>query len=121
MVGPQPMRVAIRPGAGGSPPLLLCNGIGAPLEAVESFTAALDPAVEVVRFDVPGVGGSPVRRLPYTFPGLARLAGRMLSQLGYDRFDVLGFSWGGGSPSNSRSRTHGAAGGWSWCPPRPAA
>ena len=96
MVGPQPMRVAIRPGAGGSPPLLLCNGIGAPLEAVEPFTAALDPAVEVVRFDVPGVGGSPVRRLPYTFPGLARLAGRMLSQLGYDRFDVLGFSWGGG-------------------------
>jgi len=99
-VGPQPLRVAIRPGAGGGagagPPLLLCNGIGAPLEAVEPFTGALDPAVEVVRFDVPGVGGSPVRQLPYTFPGLARLAGRMLTQLGYDRFDVLGFSWGGG-------------------------
>ena len=95
-VGAQLLRVAIRPGAGGGPPLLLCNGIGAPLEAVEPFTGALDPAVEVVRFDVPGVGGSPVRRLPYTFPGLARLAGRMLTQLGYDRFDVLGFSWGGG-------------------------
>jgi len=95
-VGAQLLRVAIRPGAGGGPPLLLCNGIGAPLEAVEPFTGALDPAVEVVRFDVPGVGGSPVRRLPYTFPGLARLAGRMLTRLGYDRFDVLGFSWGGG-------------------------
>jgi poly(3-hydroxyalkanoate) depolymerase len=95
-VGPQPLRVAIRPGARGGPPLLLCNGIGAPLEVFEPFTGTLDPAVEVVRFDVPGVGGSPVPALPYTFPGLAKLAGRMLTQLGYDRFDVLGVSWGGG-------------------------
>jgi poly(3-hydroxyalkanoate) depolymerase len=95
-VGQQPLRVAIRPGSDGGPPLLLCNGIGAPLEASEPFTAALDPGIEVVRFDVPGVGGSPVPRLPYPFPRLARLAGRMLSRLGYDRFDVLGVSWGGG-------------------------
>jgi poly(3-hydroxyalkanoate) depolymerase len=95
-VGEQPLRVAIRPGTGGGPPLLLCNGIGAPLEAFEPFTGALDPAVEAVRFDVPGVGGSPVPPLPYPFPRLARLAGRMLTQLGYDRFDVLGISWGGG-------------------------
>ena len=95
-VGEQPLRVAIRPGTGGGPPLLLCNGIGAPLEAFEPFTGALDPAIEVVRFDVPGVGGSPVPPLPYPFPRLARLAGRMLAQLGYDRFDVLGISWGGG-------------------------
>jgi len=95
-VGEQPLRVAIRSGTGGGPPLLLCNGIGAPLEAFEPFTGALDPAIEVVRFDVPGVGGSPVPPLPYPFPRLARLAGRMLAQLGYDRFDVLGISWGGG-------------------------
>jgi poly(3-hydroxyalkanoate) depolymerase len=95
-VGRQRLRVAIRPGTGDGPPLLLCNGIGAPLEAVEPFVAALDPAIEVVRFDVPGVGGSPVPWLPYPFPRLARLAGRMLAQRGYDRLDLLGFSWGGG-------------------------
>jgi len=95
-VGQQPLRIAVRPGTGDGPPLLLCNGIGAPLEAVEPFVGALDPAIEVVRFDVPGVGGSPVPRLPYPFPRLARLAGRMLTQLGHDRFDVLGYSWGGG-------------------------
>jgi poly(3-hydroxyalkanoate) depolymerase len=94
-VGGQRLRVAIRPGAGGGPPLLACNGIGTPLEALEPFTSAVDPAIEVVRFDVPGVGGSPTPLLPYVLPQLAALAVRMLGELGYDRFDVLGISWGG--------------------------
>lgn len=95
-VGGRRLRVAIRRGTGGGPPLLVCNGIGTPLEALAPFTSVLDPAIEVVRFDVPGVGGSPVPPLPYSVPGLARLAARMMRQLGYERFDVLGISWGGG-------------------------
>jgi poly(3-hydroxyalkanoate) depolymerase len=95
-VGGRRLRVAIRPGTGGGPPLLACNGIGTPLEALAPFTGALDPAIEVVRFDVPGVGESPAPLLPYSVPCLARLAAAMLGQLGYDRFDVLGISWGGG-------------------------
>src|SRR5215469_16197191 len=95
-VGGRRLRVAIRPGTGGGPPLLVCNGIGTPLEALAPFTDALDPAIEVVRFDVPGVGGSPSPWLPYSVPWLAWLAGRMLGKLGYRRFDVLGVSWGGG-------------------------
>ena len=94
--GGRRLRVAIRPGTGDGPPLLMCNGIGTPLEALAPFTSALNPAIEVVRFDVPGVGGSPVPRLPYTIQCLARLAGQLLGELGYDRFDVLGISWGGG-------------------------
>ena len=94
--GDRQLRVAIRPGTGGGPPLLVCNGIGTPLEALAPFTSAMDPAIEVVRFDVPGVGGSPVPRLPYTIQCLARLAVQMLGELGYDRFDTLGISWGGG-------------------------
>lgn len=95
-VGGRQLRAAIRRGTGGGPPLLMCNGIGTPLEALAPFTSALDPAIEVVRFDVPGVGGSPVPRLPYSVLGLARLAVRMMGQLGYGRFDALGISWGGG-------------------------
>jgi len=95
-VGGRPLRAAIRPGAGGGPPLLVCNGIGTPLEALAPFTSALDPAIEVIRFDVPGAGASPAPRLPYSVPWLARLAARMLRELGHDRFDVLGVSWGGG-------------------------
>jgi poly(3-hydroxyalkanoate) depolymerase len=79
-----------------SVPLLLINGIGASLELLEPFVEALDPAIDVVRFDVPGVGGSPMPAGPYRFTGLCRLIGRLLTTLGYDRADVLGISWGGG-------------------------
>jgi poly(3-hydroxyalkanoate) depolymerase len=77
-------------------PLLLINGIGASLELLEPFVDALDPAIEVIRFDVPGVGGSPLPARPYRFTGLCALIGRMLTELGYDTVDVLGISWGGG-------------------------
>jgi len=95
-VGGRRLRVAVRPGTGGGLPLLVCNGIGTPLEALGPFTGALDPALSVVRFDVPGVGGSPSALLPYSVPWLAWLAGRMMTELGYGRFDALGISWGGG-------------------------
>jgi poly(3-hydroxyalkanoate) depolymerase len=95
--GGRRLRVAVRPGTDPDrPPLLLCNGVGTDLTTLQKFVDALDPAIEVVRFDPPGVGGSPVPPLPYPFPLLARLVGRMLTALGYDRFDVLGVSWGGG-------------------------
>ena len=100
-VGGQLLRVAITPGrseAGDPPrlPLLLINGIGARLELLEPFVTALDPAVEVIRFDPPGIGGSPLPSRPYRFGGLCRLIADMLTELGYHRVDVLGISWGGG-------------------------
>ena len=99
-VGGQLLRVSVRPGRGelASPPrvpLLLINGIGASLELLEPFVAELDPAVEVIRFDPPGVGGSPLPSNPYRFSGLSRLIAGMLTELGYGRVDVLGISWGG--------------------------
>jgi poly(3-hydroxyalkanoate) depolymerase len=89
--GGQRIRVNVREGTG--VPLVLCNGIGAALEV-------LDPLVEqlhcpVVRFDVPGTGGSRTSRLPYGFPYLAWVLGRVLSKLDISVVDVLGLSWGG--------------------------
>jgi len=92
----QRLRIAIRPGNGARPPLLLMNGIGVNLEVLQQFVDALDPAIEVIRFDVPGTGGSPAPLIPYRFSALARLATQMLDQLGYQQVDVLGVSWGGG-------------------------
>jgi poly(3-hydroxyalkanoate) depolymerase len=74
----------------------LCNGIGASLDLLQPFVDEVDPRIEVVRFDVPGVGGSPAPKLPYSFALLACFVGRLLDELGYDRFDALGISWGGG-------------------------
>lgn len=96
-VGRRRLRVAVRTGTDRDrPPLLLCNGIGASLDLLDPFVEALDPAIGVIRFDPPGVGGSPVPPLPYSFPALARLVGRMLDTLGHQQADVLGISWGGG-------------------------
>ncbi|MFC4948028.1 poly(3-hydroxyalkanoate) depolymerase [Pseudonocardia sp. GCM10023141] len=95
-VGGQQLRVEVRPGDPDRTPLLLLNGIGASFEAFDPLVDALDPALGVIRFDAPGVGGSPLPALPYRFPGLARRIAALLDELGYDRVDVLGISWGGG-------------------------
>jgi poly(3-hydroxyalkanoate) depolymerase len=108
----QLMRIAVRSGkpfrtgtrrlrrtvasSDGLVPLLLINGIGASLELLAPFVDALDPRIEVVSFDVPGVGGSPMPTRPYRFTGLCRLIASMLTELGYEQADVLGISWGGG-------------------------
>src|SRR5256714_11148628 len=91
----QRLRVAIRKGDGTRTPLLLLNGIGVNFEVLQQFVDALDPAIEVLRFDVPGTGGSPAPLVPFRFSALARLVTKMLDKLGYQQVDVLGVSWGG--------------------------
>ncbi|HEX7428303.1 MAG TPA: alpha/beta fold hydrolase [Mycobacterium sp.] len=91
----QQIRVNVRHGIG--VPLVLCNGIGASLEVLDPLVAQLDPDTTVVRFDVPGTGGSPDSPLPYGFPYLAAVLGRLLKKVGIrdTPVDVLGVSWGG--------------------------
>jgi poly(3-hydroxyalkanoate) depolymerase len=91
--GGQRIRVNVRWGTG--LPLVLCNGIGASLEVLDPFVEQLDSDSTVVRFDVPGTGGSPTSVVPYGFPYLAWVLGRVLSKLGIGVVDVLGLSWGG--------------------------
>ena len=93
-VGGQMLRVGVRPGRAGRPPLLLFNGIGASIELVAPFLDAL-PEPEAIIFDVPGVGGSPAPMLPYRPWTLARLSAKLLDQMGHAQVDVLGVSWGG--------------------------
>jgi poly(3-hydroxyalkanoate) depolymerase len=90
----QQIRVNVRKGTG--VPLVLCNGIGASLEVFDPLVEHLYPDTTVVRFDVPGTGGSPDSPLPYGFPYLAAVLGRLLKKLGLTgKVDVLGLSWGG--------------------------
>jgi poly(3-hydroxyalkanoate) depolymerase len=96
--GGRTLRVAVRPGTdAGVPPLLLMNGIGASLEVLQPFVDALDARRTVIRFDVPGVGGSPRPVVPYNLATFSPVVARALTRLGFtDPVDVLGLSWGGG-------------------------
>src|SRR5712692_3733897 len=91
----QLLEVAIRHGDGSGPPLLLFNGIGANWELAKPFLEALTSTTAII-FDVPGIGGSARRLLPYRPSTLARLAAGLVAELGYTEIDVAGVSWGGG-------------------------
>jgi len=78
------------------PPLLLCNGVGGSLELLQPFVDALSPRRDIVRFDLPGIGGSPAPAVPYRLTTLARMLSNLIAQLGHRQADVLGISWGGG-------------------------
>jgi poly(3-hydroxyalkanoate) depolymerase len=92
------LRVSVRRGTDASvPPLLLMNGIGASLEVLLPFVDALDDRRSVIRFDVPGVGGSPRPVVPYVLATFSPVIAGVLDRLGYGaQIDVLGLSWGGG-------------------------
>jgi poly(3-hydroxyalkanoate) depolymerase len=89
------IRVSVREGIPGRPPLLLCNGIGASMELLQPFVDALDQRRGIIRFDMPGIGGSPAPVIPYHLVTSPRLLAGLLDQLGCPEADVLGISWGG--------------------------
>ncbi|MFZ1772462.1 MAG: poly(3-hydroxyalkanoate) depolymerase [Rhizobiaceae bacterium] len=91
----QKLRVGVRQGPKGKPPLLMFNGIGANLELGQPFIEALEDTGAII-FDVPGIGGSPAPSFPYRPSSLARLAKQLVTSLGHDQVDVSGVSWGGG-------------------------
>jgi poly(3-hydroxyalkanoate) depolymerase len=92
------LRASVRPGTDPSvAPLLLMNGIGASLEVLQPFVDALNRGRTVIRFDVPGVGGSPRPVVPYNLFTFSPVVSGLLTRLGFDgQVDVLGLSWGGG-------------------------
>jgi poly(3-hydroxyalkanoate) depolymerase len=87
------VRVSVR---GDGPPLLLFTGIGAPLEMWERFERAMVPrGRRLIGIDLPGTGASPAVLPPIRMRGLVRVALDVLDQLGHQRVDVLGVSFGG--------------------------
>jgi poly(3-hydroxyalkanoate) depolymerase len=75
-------------------PLLFFNGIGANLELIAPMAERM-PNRDIITFDMPGIGGSPDPIWPYRPWMMARVANRILDDLGFDDVDVMGISWGG--------------------------
>lgn len=97
-VGGQLVRVGRQAGSGHGQgvPLLLFNGIGGNIELLGPIAGWM-PGREVITFDIPGVGHSPLPAWPYRMKGVARLAAGVLDHYGHAQADVLGVSWGGGA------------------------
>jgi poly(3-hydroxyoctanoate) depolymerase len=80
---------------GSGSPLLLITGIGAHLDMWAPFARHAGER-ELIAFDPPGAGLSQRPLLPLRMPGLARVVTGLLDELGLERVDVLGYSFGGG-------------------------
>src|SRR5215471_11864323 len=78
----QLLRVGRQAGNGAGVPLLLFNGIGGNIELLAPLARAM-PRREIITFDIPGVGHSPLPALPYRLSGIARLATRVLDHYGH--------------------------------------
>src|SRR5256885_17196164 len=81
----QRLRIAIHAGDGTGTPLLLMAGIGSSLEMLQPFVDVVDPAIEVIRFDVPGTGGFLTSIRPACLPAPLSLSGYGLGTLGIPR------------------------------------
>ncbi len=127
-VGRQRLRVMVEQRGAGRP-LLLVNGIGATGDLFRPFRQHFTDR-ETIAFDAPGVGGSPTPLYPPTMRQLAGTVAGLVDELGHDRVDVLGLSWGG-ALAQELARRHprtvhrlvlaGTMPGWTSLPGRPVA
>jgi poly(3-hydroxyoctanoate) depolymerase len=79
---------------GDGPPLLMINGLGAPLE----FLRPLEPKLGdfcIVTVDAPGAGRSSTPEGPFGMDRFAEVMEDVLDHLGMDAISVLGLSFGG--------------------------
>lgn len=77
-------------------PLLLLNGTGSPMSHWDpAFLQALSRDRRVIVYDYPGLGASSPLPGRLTFDGLAAHARGLMTALGAERADVLGWSMGG--------------------------
>jgi pimeloyl-ACP methyl ester carboxylesterase len=87
------LRIHIRE-VGEGPPLLLLNGLGAPIPWWSTLEGHLD-GLRLIEFDAPGVGRSQTPWVPTRIEYLGWLAAQVLDKAGVRRADVLGYSLGG--------------------------
>lgn len=79
----------------GEPLLLLHGGLG----LIEMFGAnlkTLQEARQVIAVDLQGHGRTPLGDRPIDIPAIGRDMAVIVDELGYDKVDVLGYSFGGG-------------------------
>src|SRR5215469_8526808 len=96
---PEPSLVPVAAGAAdgpeGAPVLVLGNSLGTKTAVWESQVAQFGQHFRLVRYDLPGHGGSPAVAGPYTVGGLGAGVLALADSLGVGRFAYCGISLGG--------------------------
>ena len=82
-------------GPSDAPALVLANSLGTTVEMWRPQMGRLLGRFRVVRFDLPGHGGSPAPDGPYTIEDLGRGVIALLDDLGIERAHLVGLSIGG--------------------------
>ncbi len=93
-VGNQRLRVTVADQGIGDTPLVFINGIGATGDLYDPLRKHF-VGRETIAFDSPGVNRSPAPVTPVAMGYYADVVARMVRELGHDRFDAVGVSWGG--------------------------
>jgi 3-oxoadipate enol-lactonase len=81
--------------SGEGPPLLFLNGSGATIAAVRPLLRSFAKHFQVAIADYRGMGRTGVPETAYTMPDLASDAIELVDQLGWERFNLVGVSFGG--------------------------
>lgn len=82
-------------GPADGPVVVLGPSLGTTLGLFDAQLASLAETYRIVRFDLPGHGGSPTPAGPYTIEGMAADVLAALDRHGIDRFHYVGVSIGG--------------------------
>ena len=82
-------------GPDSAPVLVLGPSLGTDLHLFDAQVDALADRYRIVRFDLPGHGGSPVLDGPLTMAGMAEAVIALVDRLGVERFHYAGVSIGG--------------------------
>jgi 3-oxoadipate enol-lactonase len=81
--------------SGTGPPLLFCNGSGSTLEGSQLLIAPFAERFDVVAHDQRGLGKTEIPPTPFTMAEYAADAMDLVDQVGWDRFRMVGISFGG--------------------------
>ncbi len=92
---PVPVEGAALDGPAGAPVVVLGNSLGTSTAVWDRQVAEFRQHVRLVRFDLPGHGGSPAAAGPYTVGGLGAGVLELADSLGIGRFAYCGISLGG--------------------------
>lgn len=75
-------------------PLVIINAMASPMTAWGTLPDEIKTRT-VILLDPPGIGASPLSPIPYSADQLAGMITDLVTELGYDVFDLFGYSWGG--------------------------